>query len=162
MLLYDQDAVARGLDAMDVRLIKLLEQDGRMSYADLAQAVGLTSGGARARVMRLQERGIIHVTAIVSASAIGLTCIASLQIEVDGSRDIDEVAAEISKFPEVRYLVMGSGRFNLLAEVYADTPAALFSIINRGIKRVAGVTRVETFTYDQVHTHRPVFPLIAS
>lgn len=147
-------------DEIDEQLITLLEQDGRLSYADLAQEVGLTSGGVRARVMRLQDRGIIRVMAVVSARAIGLDSIASVQVEVDGEHDIDDVADEISAIEGVRYVVLGSGRFNLLLEVYAESMHALYSLINRQIKRVPGVTRIETFTYDLVHTHRPVFPVV--
>ena len=82
------------LDEVDERLIGLLEEDGRMSYADLGAAVGLTPGGARARVKRLQERGVIRVIGVTSPHAVGLRNIASLQIEVSGS--IDSVANAIA------------------------------------------------------------------
>lgn len=145
------------LDALDERLILLLERDGRMSYADLGSEVGLTPGGARARVKRLQERGVIRVIGVTSPQAVGLGSIASLQIEVAG--DIDAVADRISRFEGVRYLVLGSGRFSLLVEVYATSPGELFTLINRQIREVPGVTHIETFLYESVHTHRPIFPL---
>lgn len=147
------------LDALDERLILLLERDGRMSYADLGSEVGLTPGGARARVKRLQERGVIRVIGVTSPQAVGLGSIASLQIEVAG--DIDAVADRISRFEGVRYLVLGSGRFSLLVEVYATSPGELFTLINRQIREVPGVTHIETFLYESVHTHRPIFPLTA-
>lgn len=145
------------LDEVDTRLIRLLERDGRMSYADLGTEVGLTPGGARARVMRLQERGIIRVVGVTSPWAVGLRSIASLNIEVSG--DIDAVADRISDFEGVRYLVLGSGRFSILVEAYAETPQALFTLINRQIREVPGVSRIETFHYESVHTHHPIFPL---
>ncbi|UOR00695.1 AsnC family transcriptional regulator [Leucobacter allii] len=54
------------LDEIDEQLILLLERDGRMSYADLGVEVGLTPGGARARVKRLQERGVVRVIGVTS------------------------------------------------------------------------------------------------
>ncbi|WP_125098963.1 Lrp/AsnC family transcriptional regulator [Leucobacter chromiireducens] len=144
------------LDRVDEQLIGLLEEDGRMSYADLGAAVGLTPGGARARVKRLQERGVIRVIGVTSPHAVGLRSIASLHIEV--SHDIDRVANEISAIDGVRYVVLGSGSFSLLVEVYAPAPSDLFSLINRQVREVDGVSRIETFMYDSVHTHRPVFP----
>lgn len=155
-----QDDAPLALDDIDGQLIMLLERDGRMSYADLGTAVGLTPGGARARVKRLQERGVIRVIGVTSPHAVGLRSIASLQIEVEG--DIDAVADRISRFDGVRYLVLGTGRFSLLVEAYAEDSAALFTLINRQIREVPGVTSIETFTYDAVHTHRPVFPITAS
>ena len=146
------------LDELDEQLILLLERDGRMSYADLGSEVGLTPGGARARVKRLQERGVVRVIGVTSPNAVGLTSIASLQIEVSG--DIDAVADRIAAFEGVRYVVLGSGRFSILVEVYATTPSELFTLINRQIREIRGVTHIETFLYDSVHTHRPVFPLL--
>lgn len=148
------------LDEVDEKLILLLERDGRMSYADLGAEVGLTPGGARARVKRLQERGVVRVIGVTSPHAVGLRSIASLHIEVDG--DIDAVAERISKFDGVRYLVLGTGRFSILVEAYAENPAALFSLINRDIREVPGISSIETFTYDSVHTHRPVFPVTSA
>lgn len=147
------------LDEIDQQLIAMLEQDGRLSYADLAAEVGLTSGGARARVLRLQERGVIRITAVVDATSLGLDSIAALQVEVAGDRDLQEIAADISRVRGVRYVVLGSGRFTILVEVYADSPQNLFSVINSDIRAIPGVARVETFTYDRVFSHHPVFPI---
>lgn len=150
------DEAPWALDQVDEQLILLLERDGRMSYAELGAEVGLTPGGARARVKRLQERGVVRVIGVTSPHAVGLRSIASLQIEVSGN--IDAVADQVSDFDGVRYVVLGSGRFSILAEVYAQTSAELFTLVNRQIREIPGVTRVETFTYESVHTHRPVFP----
>lgn len=145
------------LDELDERLIRLLENDGRMSYADLGAEVGLTPGGARARVKRLQERGVLRVIGVISPHAVGLRSIASLHIEVEG--DIDAVADRISNFEGVRYVVLGTGQFSILVEAYAENASGLFTLINRQIREVPGVSRIETFIYDSVHTHRPVFPI---
>ena len=145
------------LDDVDNQLILLLEHNGRMSYADLGAEVGLTPGGARARVKRLQDRGVVKVMGITSPQAVGLRAVASLQIEVDG--EIDEVARRISDFDGVRYVVLGSGRFSILVEAYASSHAELFTLINRQIREIPGVSRIETFLYDKVHTHRPIFPM---
>lgn len=150
---------ASPLDEIDEQLVLLLQQDGRISYSDLGAAVGLTSGGARMRVKRLEERGILKVIGVTSAYELGLRSIASVQIRIDG--DVDEVADRISELDGVRYLVLGSGSFDLLVEAYATTPAELYTLIHRRIRRVPGVRGVETFLYDSVHTHRPVFSLSA-
>ena len=147
------------LDEIDERLVLLLQQDGRISYSDLGTAVGLTSGGARMRVKRLEERGILKVIGVTSAYELGLRSIASVQIRIDG--DVDEVADRISGLDGVRYLVLGSGSFDLLVEAYAATPAEPYTLIHLRIRGVPGVRSVETFLYDSVHTHRPVFSLSA-
>lgn len=145
------------LDEIDEQLLSMLERDGRTSYSDLAATVGLTPGGARARVKRLQEHHVVKIIGVTNPYAVGMQSVASLQIEVSG--DIDGVADRLSEYDGVRYVVLGSGRFSIMLEVYAETPQALFTLINRELREVPGVTRIETFVYDTVHTHRPIFPL---
>lgn len=145
------------LDDIDEQLLLMLERDGRTSYADLADAVGLTPGGARARVKRLQDQHVVKVIGVTNPHAVGLHSVASLQIEVTG--DIRPVADRLSEFEGVRYVVLGSGRFSILAEVYAETPQALFALINNELREVPGVFRIETFVFNSVHTHHPIFPL---
>lgn len=152
----EERAPAR-LDETDEQIVLLLQSDGRMSFSDLGSAVGLTSGGARMRVRRLEERGILRVIGVTSAYELGLRSIAMLQIEIDG--DIDDIADRLGNLEGVRYVVLGSGSFSILAEVYGTSPNGLFSLINRQIRVLPGVVRVETFTYDSVHTHRPVFAM---
>lgn len=144
------------LDALDEQLIRLLEEDGRMSYADIGARVALTPGGARIRVMRLQERGIIRIVGAINPKSVGLSSSAALHIEVNG--DIDKVADQISQCDGVRYIVLGSGRYSIFVEVYAVSPGALFSLVNREIRSIPGVKSLETFTHNSVHTSRPVFP----
>lgn len=148
------------LDEIDKKVVLLLQEDGRLSYSQLGQAVGLTSGGARVRVKRLEERGILRVIGVTSAYELGLRSIAMLQIDIVG--DIDAVANELGELDGVRYVVLGSGGFSILAEVYAVNSSELFTLINRTIRQIPGVVRLETFMYDSVHTHKPVFSLTSS
>ena len=71
-------------------------------------------------------------------------------------RDIDEIADEIAEFPEVRYLVMGTGSCSLHAEIYVEVSSAIFDLVNRRIKRVPGVGTIQIFFHERVHTIRPI------
>ncbi len=140
------------LDDTDRVLINELQTDGRLSYAELGELTGLSAGGARLRVLRLQERGILQVVGVTDPLKLGYQSMAMLGIRVDG--DIEKIADAIGQLTEVVYVVMAAGSIDLLVEVVAEDSDALFGVINRKIRRMPGVGATETFTYYNIHTHR--------
>jgi Lrp/AsnC family transcriptional regulator for asnA, asnC and gidA len=68
--------------------------------------------------------------------------------------DARAIADRIGQLEGVIYLVLGSGPFDLLVEVLAETPEALFAIVNDQVRAVPGVVSVQTFDYHAIHTHR--------
>ena len=140
------------LDATDRALITALQSDGRLGYAELGELVDLTPGGARRRVVRLQERGILQIVGVTDPLKLGYKQMAMLGIVVDG--DVAETADALGKIEDVVYVVTGAGSFDILVEVIAEDTDALFDVITRKVRRVEGVARTETFTYYGIHTHR--------
>ncbi|MGX6449707.1 Lrp/AsnC family transcriptional regulator [Patulibacter sp. S7RM1-6] len=141
-----------GLDATDRTLLELLQDDGRLPYSDLAAATGLSSGAARARVLRLRERGILDVVGVTDPLKLGYRSMALLAIGVEG--DVDAVADALGALDEVVYLVIAAGSADLLVEVVATDNDALYATVSRRIRTVPGVRSVETFSYYRIHTHR--------
>ncbi|WP_353987423.1 Lrp/AsnC family transcriptional regulator [Ruicaihuangia caeni] len=142
------------LDDIDRTLITALQEDGRLGYAELGELVGLTPGGARRRVVRLQERGVLQIVGVTDPLKLGYRSMALIGIEVNGDGDVTEVAAALDAIDDVIYVVASSGSFDLLVEVIAEDSSALFDVITRKVKRVSGVARTETFQYYAIHTHR--------
>ena len=140
------------LDDIDRTLITALQNDGRLGYAELGQLVGLTPGGARRRVVRLEERGILQVVGVTDPLKLGYQNMAMLGVVVDG--DIEATADAIGEIDGVIYVVIGAGTFDLLVEVIAEDSPALFDIIGKRIRGLPGVAKTETFTYYSIHTHR--------
>lgn len=145
----DHDTV---LDEIDRRLLTLLQQDGRLAYAELGSATGLSAGAARARVLRLQDEGILQIVGVTDPLRLGYRNMAMLAITVDG--DIDEAADAIGAIPGVIYVILAAGSVDLLVEVIATSSDELYGTINRHVRTVPGVRTVETFTYYRTHTHR--------
>lgn len=140
------------MDAVDRVLITHLQKDGRAPYSDLASATGLSAGGARLRVRRLKERGILDVVGVTDPLKLGYRSMAMLGIRVGG--DVEEVADALGDMEEVIYVVLAAGSIDILAEVIAPDNEGLFDVINRRIRFVPGIASVETYTYYRTHTHR--------
>ncbi|MGN6218744.1 MAG: Lrp/AsnC family transcriptional regulator [Microbacterium sp.] len=129
-----------------------LQQDGRLGNAELGDLVGLSAGGARKRVMRLQNRGILQVVGVTDPLRLGYQSMAMIGIVADG--DVESVASALNDIESVIYVVLAAGRYDLLVEVIATDQESLFALINQQIRAIPGVSRAETFTYYAIRTHR--------
>ena len=134
-----------GLDDVSKAIIEQLQQDGRRPYASIGKAVGLSEAAVRQRVNRLQESGVMQIVAVTDPMQLGFSRAAMVGVEVDG--DIEAVADEIVKLPEVDYLVIAAGSFDILVEIVCEDDDALLTIINRRIRALPGGRRTETFMY---------------
>jgi Lrp/AsnC family transcriptional regulator for asnA, asnC and gidA len=133
------------LDEVSKSIIEQLQEDGRRPYASIGKAVGLSEAAVRQRVARLLETGVMQIVAVTDPMQVGFNREAMIGIEVDG--DIEAVANVIEKMPEVSYLVITAGSFDILLEVVCDDDEALLEVINRKIRALPGVRRTETFMY---------------
>ncbi|MDC3376586.1 Lrp/AsnC family transcriptional regulator [Candidatus Nanopelagicales bacterium] len=133
------------LDDVSKAIIEQLQDDGRRSYGAIGQAVGLSEAAVRQRVQRLIDAGIMQIVAVTDPMQVGFPRAAMIGISVTGN--LDAAAAAIEDLPEVNYLVICAGSFDILAEVVAEDDDHLLRVLNDSIRSVPGVTRTETFVY---------------
>jgi len=98
---------------LNKRIIELLQQDGRMAYSSIANIVGVSEGTVRNRVRQLIDDNVITIQAEALPDAFGYTFNAMTFLKVAPGADIDDVARRLSKVPEVYYLTMILGRYDL-------------------------------------------------
>ena len=133
------------LDDIDKAIIRELQLDGRTPYAKLGPAVGLSQAAVRQRVQRLIENGVMQVVAVTDPLMLGFTLEAMIGVEVDG--DLRAVASKVAQVDNVDYVVVTTGRFDLVVEVVCRDHEELLHLINDVIRAVPGVRATETFTY---------------
>lgn len=132
------------LDATAKRIIELLQVDGRISYAAIAKAVGLSEAAARARVQKLLDSEIMQVVAVTDPTQVGFTRQAMIGIRTEG--DPLQVGDRLAEVPEVDYVVTTAGGFDLLVEVVCEDDPHLLDVIRR-VRELEGVVSSETFVY---------------
>ncbi|MET9908384.1 Lrp/AsnC family transcriptional regulator [Streptomyces sp. NPDC006476] len=140
------------MDEIDRAILRELQADGRIAYADLGPKVGLSASAARQRLQRLLDSRAVQVVGVTDPMAMGGQAMALLGITVDG--DVRAVADELARHPEVVYSVLTSGGFDLFAEVVAPGPRELLDFVNDVVRPVEGVERIQPFPYFGIHTHR--------
>ena len=133
------------LDDVDKALIEALQRDGRLPYTRLASEVGLSEAAVRQRVQRLIESGVTQIVAVTDPMTLGFRRMAMVGLRVEG--DLRPVADAIAAIPEVDYVVIVSGSFDLLVEVVCEDDDHLLNLLNGTIRVVPGVLSTETFTY---------------
>lgn len=144
MVRADSEAIMT-LDDTDKALIEALQRDGRSPYTKLAAAVGLSEAAVRQRVQRLIESGVTQIVAVTDPLMLGFRRMAMIGLRVEG--DLRDAADTISSIPEVDYVVIVGGSFDLMLEVVCEDDDHLLSLLNDKIRAIPGVRAAETFTY---------------
>jgi Lrp/AsnC family transcriptional regulator for asnA, asnC and gidA len=133
------------LDDVNKALIEQLQQDGRRSYTALAKAVGLSEAAVRQRVQRLAEAGVIQVVGVTDPLTLGFARQALVGIR--GSGDLRELAGRLAAVPEIDYVVICSGSFDILVELVCHDDEHLLTLMNDVIRTIPGVRETESFVY---------------
>ena len=111
----DQNVTDPILDDVNKRIIELLQRDGRMSYAAMAKVVGLSEAAVRQRVQRLLDSGVMQIVAVTDPLTLGFARQVMVGLKVEG--DMRSVAKTLAEIPEVDYVVICAGAYDLLAEL---------------------------------------------
>jgi len=133
------------LDDIGKAIVEQLQADGRRPYATIARAVGLSEAAVRQRVARLQDAGVIQIVAVTDPLQLGFRRQAMVGVRVDG--DLMAAADAVSELPEVDYVVITAGSFDLLVEVVCEDDDHLLELVGGRIRALPGVRNTETFVY---------------
>jgi Lrp/AsnC family transcriptional regulator for asnA, asnC and gidA len=149
VLLWSEDRpMTVSLDETSLAIIAELRQDGRRPYATIGKAVGLSETAVRQRVQRLVDTGVVQIVAVTDPVPMGLTRQAMIGIKAEG--DLSALADSLAEMPDVAYVVITAGTFDLLVEVICENDEQLLDILNRQLRTLPGVVATETFVYLKV------------
>ncbi len=131
-------------DEINRDIIRMLQDDGRMPYAKIAAALGISEGTVRNRVNLMKQSGILRIIAVVDPIAIDYIADAMLGIIVASDTDPQLVAERLARIPEVHYILWVGGRFDLLVEVVFDRREDFLKFMLTECYSQSDIARVET------------------
>jgi len=137
------------LDDVSKRIIEQLQRDGRMSYAAIGKAVGLSEAAVRQRVQRLLDHGVMQIVAVTDPLQLGFARQAMIGITAEG--DLEPVAEALGDMAEVDYVIMTAGSFDLMVEVVCESDDHLLELLSKRIRAIPGVRTTESFVYLRLH-----------
>jgi Lrp/AsnC family leucine-responsive transcriptional regulator len=148
------------LDETDLQILHILQEDGRISNAELAQRVRLAPPTVLRRVKLLEERGYIKgYIALVDPLALGLTVTAFIFVESSAGCELDEVGRFLMQLPGVQEVHRLIGEWCFLLKVRTKDPQSLEELIYRKLRSHPGVRRTLTTLATSSQYETPAIPL---
>ncbi len=137
------------LDEVSKGIIAQLQKDGRMPYASIGKAVGLSEAAVRQRVQRLLDSGVMQIVAVTDPLQLGFARQAMIGIHAEG--DLEPIAEALTTMAEVDYVIVTAGSFDLMVEVVCESDDHLLELLSKRIRAIDGVRGTESFVYLKLH-----------
>lgn len=138
-----QPSTAPHLDNIDREIIRILQRNGRTSNTEIGRSLGLTETTIRKRIARLLAEELVNIVAVPTPRAVGLTISAILGISCELSA-LERVAERLVARPEVRYLGISTGRYDIMIEAFFSDQRHLLEFSSKTLGSIDGITDVET------------------
>ena len=135
------------LDAIDCKILEVLQRDGRISNVDLAGEVHLSAPQCFRRVRSLEERGVVRgYRALLNAPTLGLgvTAFVSLSVASSAAGRVRDIERLLRDLPEVLEMHMMSGDADYLLKVVARDLKALGQLLTDRLMQIDGVANVRS------------------
>ncbi len=131
-------------DKIDIKIVNLLLEDGRMPASEIARRLGnISERAVRYRIDRMVDEGVIHISAVARPQAFGLTTIADIWMEVESDR-ILEGAKKMAAFDWVSYVACGIGESDVSIQIVAKDTAEIYHLVTEVVRKVPGVRKTTT------------------
>ncbi len=140
------NALPERLDKIDLHIIEAMRKDGREAFAQIAEQLNVSPGMIRQRYNRLVEMGYLKVVAVTNPLMMGKRTMAMIGVRTDGRRLL-EVAEHLTKFDEVVYIVVVSGRYDIMIEVFCRDHEDMLKFMTEKLAKVDGVRETESFMH---------------
>ena len=135
------------LDRIDAEILRLLQNDARLSNKQIAAAVGLAPSSVHDRIKRLWADGVLtgfHAEVSPRTMGVGLEALLMIELAKHERATVDRFMDEIVEIPEVRSAHLITGRYDLVVHVVARDTRHLKDLALDQFTNRAGVTRIET------------------
>ncbi len=136
--------MARAVDSIDEKLIKLLQQDARRSSEVLAKQLDVSPATVRRRVRNLIRNGVVRIAAIPDPEKVGLHLAVIIALKVDHDR-LEEVMSALTARGEVSWACTTTGRFDILAMARFHSTEELTRFLQNELTKIDGIRDSETF-----------------
>jgi len=131
------------IDAVDCRMIELLQKDGRISNTEIAKTIGISEATVRTRLQRLIQEEYIQIVAVSNPLKLGFEVVGTIRIHVD-IKKMDRIIRELKTIKALWHIVQTTGGTGIDTEFVLKSLDELRDLILEKINRIDGVLRTET------------------
>ena len=137
------------IDSLDLNIIRLLQQNGRIAYSDIARSIDAPEATIRYRVKRLIDEKIISISAFINTGKIKYENVAYIEIEVNPIF-LEANVSELIAMENISYVASVTGEFDLMLEYIYQDNDDLLNFIN-SLKSNPNVKRLNSRTILKIH-----------
>jgi Lrp/AsnC family transcriptional regulator for asnA, asnC and gidA len=136
----------RSLDSIDNKIIRLLNEDGRMPIGDMAKHLHITAPTVRTRIKNLEEEGLLKVSGLVDPGRYPNITTAIVAMSVRSHGRMNQILKKVTDLDNVVWAAVVTGRYDIVAEVVCKGGTdELYRFTTKTILKMADVVRSETF-----------------
>jgi Lrp/AsnC family transcriptional regulator for asnA, asnC and gidA len=130
------------LDEIDLKILAMLERDGRKSFTEIAENLRVSESSVRKRVLALKRDGVIRkFTVKVDAAKLGYNTVAIVGVDADPTRLL-QVAQRLCDFKDVRCVATSTGDHMVMLEIWTKNGRELTKLITDSIGTIEGIKRI--------------------
>jgi len=134
------------IDELDQKILKLITQNARIPFLEVARECGVSGAAIHQRVQRLMNMGVVTGSEfVVSAEKLGYNTCAYMGIYLEKASFHKEVVQQLMKIPEIIECHYTTGQYAIFLKIMTKTNKHLKQIIDDEFQQIQGIARTETF-----------------
>ncbi|MBM0066085.1 Lrp/AsnC family transcriptional regulator [Alkalicoccobacillus gibsonii] len=130
------------LDDVDFAILKLLQENGKRPYTEIAKQIEVSEGTIRTRISRMLQEKVFEFIIHIEPDAIGLQVQAIIGITTKLGQQ-EAVAKHLNQYPEVRFVAAFSGRHDLILQAYFKSNEDLVHFVNKELAKLDGIVSAD-------------------
>lgn len=135
------------IDELDRKILKIITQNARIPFKDVADQCGVSRAAVHQRVQRMYDMGVITGSGYnVNPKMLGYQLCTYVGITLEKGSMYNSVCSELEKIPEVVSSYYTLGTYSMLIKLYAHNDMHLLELLNGKIQGIPGVAKTETLT----------------
>jgi Lrp/AsnC family transcriptional regulator for asnA, asnC and gidA len=151
------------LDELDFKMAEMLLKDGRKSFTEIAELLKVSVGTVRNRYNYLVRENIFTIVGRVNPEKIGFHTYAQVNVKVRPAGNVMAVAQQLEKIPELSFLAMVSGLYDLELNLMCRDHDHLLEVMAKKVLNVKGVSETSVNVYFKVFKYaQPELDLLKS
>ncbi|MFC2058236.1 Lrp/AsnC family transcriptional regulator [Chloroflexota bacterium] len=131
------------LDEINIKIVNELRQEGRMPNTEIAKRLNLSESTVRKRIHRMIKQELIRPIVLVNHATLGYKVEAAIAIQTEPNK-VKDVAKSIAQLPEVRFVCISAGEYNIAAQARFKTNEEFSEFLTDKIGQLDGITRIQT------------------
>ena len=147
------------LDATDKKIIRILSENARTPFLEIARQCRMSGAAIHQRVSRLEKAGIITGSAVtLSPKNMGYSTCAFIGVFLEKARMYNQAIKELKRIPEVVECHYTTGNYAIFLKIYCKNNQNLMEVLSDQIQKIPGVSSTETFISLEQGISRELLP----